>query len=1028
MADSKMKHSNEKEAQLIEALDRNSDILVGKFKDLKKQANDIQRTFHDAFHGAQEDVEKMLKTSKSLQELYERIGEDMENITSLINEAGEEVGKLAETYQTSNQEIVKILDLLHQYEEKQQRINDLTDKLNNTTVVEEQERINAALIDENILLDEITRKLNSSAVSAKMFQEYQNGTNAELKKTVEYQEQIAKSTAQTKANSKHYKENLQSGNEQLKSTSKTMKFITSALDYGGQLLKKGWGKLVEIQTLSRDIGRTAGMSSTQIKAFEKNMLTNYGNMANRLGMTTKDIVKFQETYMTNVGRTVSLTNEQVESMAGLSKFTGAEAVNKMGQSIDELGGSADTAVGYLTLSMAKAANQGLNIQQTSEKFAKNIKMASTYTFSKGVDGISKMTLLSQRLKFNMESIGTAIDKFSTIEGAISASANLQMLGGSYAAQFSNPLLAMGEAWLDAEGFTQRIVDTFASTATFNKATGQVEMSAIDKQKMRTAAQELGISYDELFNMAAQQAKIGDIQRATRSLGLSQEENDYLASVAQFDAQKQDWYLTKTNEDGKLEKIYFNDTTKNLSDELKEVQEQSDIARATFGDVHAIREQLDKFVGGKVLDTKNIEETITGVQENLAVSLAKFEKALIGWAEDGVKQGLHNNSTLSLITSLSLGVGMMGLNWVKGRFLSGMEEVIGRRQSRKKGGRTNTPSSSNQAPTNPQSKPTVKPKPTTPKGGSGVMKHGAKRSGQRAAIKMLGRNGARVAKRIPGIGTVVEVGMAAYEGVQAQNAYNEQLSMIQADTTMNREEKARAKYENRKNRNKGVGKASGAAAGAIAGAAIGSAIPVIGTVIGGLIGGAIGYWGGGKAGSAIGEAVTGSYENSKEFKELQDEKVVKDRESVEALTMIQEDVSNISARIRAIASKDSTRNQVASELSFPTQITPIPQYTTNTYFRGGNQPYIASTSMQTPMIDKIDLNINGTLKLQGVGGGQMNVDVRKLFDSYEFKRLLMEEITSHLGRNGNITQTRNLNSPQQIIGGYNSPSVDNSQIT
>ena len=78
-------------------------------------------------------------------------------------------------------------------------------------------------------------------------------------------------------------------------------------------------------------------------------------------------------------------------MAGLSKFTGGEAVDEMGKSIDEMGGSASNAIDYLTLSMAKAANQGLNIEQTSKNFAKNIKKRrNRFRDSFGVCGYSRI--------------------------------------------------------------------------------------------------------------------------------------------------------------------------------------------------------------------------------------------------------------------------------------------------------------------------------------------------------------------------------------------------------------------------------------------------------------------------------------------------------------------------------------------------------------------------------------------------------------------------------------------------------------
>ena len=88
------------------------------------------------------------------------------------------------------------------------------------------------------------------------------------------------------------------------------------------------------------------------------------------------------------------------------------------KNLDVFATSADATIDYLGKGTARAALEGLNVKKFSDAFTNNIKMASKYTFKEGITGIQKMTLLSQRLKFNMESVGTAMDKFSTLEGAL----------------------------------------------------------------------------------------------------------------------------------------------------------------------------------------------------------------------------------------------------------------------------------------------------------------------------------------------------------------------------------------------------------------------------------------------------------------------------------------------------------------------------------------------------------------------------------------------------------------------------------
>ena len=75
-------------------------------------------------------------------------------------------------------------------------------------------------------------------------------------------------------------------------------------------------------------------------------------------------------------------------------------------------------------------------------------MANQYKFADGVNGIMKMTALSEKLGFNLQSMGSVIDKFNTIQGSIESSANLQMLGGMGAAYGSNPMTMLYESLND----------------------------------------------------------------------------------------------------------------------------------------------------------------------------------------------------------------------------------------------------------------------------------------------------------------------------------------------------------------------------------------------------------------------------------------------------------------------------------------------------------------------------------------------------------------------------------------------------
>ncbi len=400
-------------------------------------------------------------------------------------------------------------------------------------------------------------------------------------------------------------------NAEIEKSEKTLDTILKLSKLVWNEIKEGGNKWIEIDDKLTKVGRTIGLSTQQIRGYQENILDNYGRMAQRLGMTFEELFKFQEQYTKNTGRAVSLTNEQTMALASVSKMVGETATEEMVKNMDDFGASTQTATSYLALNMARARSQGLDAQKASETFAKNVKLASKYTFREGINGISKMTLLSQKLKFNMDSIANAAEKFETVEGAIGTAANLQMLGGTYSVQFGNPLEAMNMAMLDMEGFTQKIIDTFSGKATFNRETGQVEMSAIDKRLMREAAKQMGISYEEAWNMASQKARIGDVERQiNKTQNFSEEDKSWITSKAQYNAETKQHYVT-IYQDGKEKNIDVSNLTEK---ELEIAKEQSDIDKLMQRDIHDIHGKLNTYIISQAKDNKSLQEAMKGNKE------------------------------------------------------------------------------------------------------------------------------------------------------------------------------------------------------------------------------------------------------------------------------------------------------------------------------------------------------------------------------------------------------------------------------
>lgn len=339
-------------------------------------------------------------------------------------------------------------------------------------------------------------------------------------------------------------------NEQLRKSEKSYQKITKYLgatwDFGKKMVVAANG----YQQAAYDTGKAIGFSKKQTENYHKTILEQTKRIAYEFGLSKEEILKFQERYASATGRSIALTSRQSDMMAAMSKMIGAETTDQLMTNMDDLGGSLETSTLLASKLQSQSERQGLSLSKTSKSFANNIKMAAKYNFKQGLDGVSKMTLLSTKLKFNMESIGNAADNMSNVSDAISNAAKLQRMGGTFAMNFSDPTRVLYESLNDMESFTERIVSSVKGKATFDREKGVANMSAYDKQMLKEASKVYGISYDELYKMSTKDAVYNDMKVELDKTGLSEDQKAAISNRANYNTEKKQWEVAYYDESGK----------------------------------------------------------------------------------------------------------------------------------------------------------------------------------------------------------------------------------------------------------------------------------------------------------------------------------------------------------------------------------------------------------------------------------------------------------------------------------------------
>lgn len=406
---------------------------------------------------------------------------------------------------------------------------------------------------------------------------------------------------------------------------------------------ENWRKFNDITAKT---SRNMGLSLNNLRAFQTTMMRNVASFAIQYGLNYDDLVKFQQKYTEVTQRNAIINRENAESMSAMHVLVGDEAMFSAVNEFDKLGGGIQTATSYLMKQYDVATKLGLNANQAVNIMNKNLSMANKYSFKDGVNGFQRMALLSQQLRMNMESVGAVIDKSSSLEGSIDMAASMQVLGGSYAAQFGNPLQILYESLNDAEGMANRVINTFADKGNFNYKTGMVDISAFNKAMMREAAKNMGYSFEEALNIAN---RTGVRRESMRYMSdrLSNEEKDLLANLAQYNVERQRFEVTYFGADNMEHTVDIGNI--NPSD-IKYIKNNI-VDESLDTNVKNIYSLLRERFGHKARSLVSMNENIAGAKTTMS--------AMRGMIEDSYMKGIDG-----MTKDVSEYVGGLSSGWQK----------------------------------------------------------------------------------------------------------------------------------------------------------------------------------------------------------------------------------------------------------------------------------------------------------------------------------------------------------------------------
>jgi hypothetical protein len=282
-----------------------------------------------------------------------------------------------------------------------------------------------------------------------------------------------------------------------------------------------------IRTTQLNLGVSGNKAQMMRQQFEGAV-----NAAQRYGAAAKDIAELQEGMAEASGRVAAYTSNELISLVQITKGTGLQnaEVSKLVGSMQKFGLSVESSKNLIEESVNSSAKLGISSNAVLKKLAANIDKINGYRFDKGIKGIEEMAKASEKFRFSMDGAFAAADKFSTLEGLLEAGANLRVLGGEFAKmdEFKLSFLARNKP----QEFATEMAKLTKGMATFNKETGEFDVSDVNYDILRASAKETGRD----INDVVQQAKtFNQIEFAKKQIfgNIDPADKEMIASLATF---------------------------------------------------------------------------------------------------------------------------------------------------------------------------------------------------------------------------------------------------------------------------------------------------------------------------------------------------------------------------------------------------------------------------------------------------------------------------------------------------------------
>ena len=329
------------------------------------------------------------------------------------------------------------------------------------------------------------------------------------------------------------------------------------------------------------------LNENGIERYVENMTHRMPDIMRKWGVTFEEIANIQNAYTESTGRSINLSNADIEKSLGLTILTGDQGTtDELNADMQKFGMSVADSSDMFGEILDNARKLGLSTRKTGKDLVRDMKLANKYEFKGAKKALAEMSIWANKVRFDMSELPSLIDKQTgSFENVISNAASIQVLGGNFTSYMGDPLKNAFLGFQDPAELAKNVNSALKGIGFFNSSTGKTEISTTDQIRMKAFSEATGISMENLRNQVFQMVQGDKVMNALtpeNSKTYTKKQKELLQQQAHFS--NGEWKVTLANGD---EKSINNLTKSDFADLMPHEEAMYDLTKEGVDCLHEL---------------------------------------------------------------------------------------------------------------------------------------------------------------------------------------------------------------------------------------------------------------------------------------------------------------------------------------------------------------------------------------------------------------------------------------------------------